>query len=124
MDVLTYAGNLENLKDIQDNENYTFIKCDICDFEKVKQVFEKHQIDSVIHLAAESHVDRSIDDPLEFINTNIVGTAVLLDEALNLYKSLRGPQKEIFRFLHVSTDEVYGSLVEKEKFIEYVNCQA
>ena len=78
MDVLTYAGNLENLKDIQDKENYTFIKCDICDIESVKQVFEEYNISSVIHLAAESHVDRSIEDPFSFAKTNVMGSLSLL----------------------------------------------
>ena len=81
MDVLTYAGNLENLKDIENKENYTFVKCDICDVEKVNQVFIKYQIDSVIHLAAESHVDRSIKDPFSFARTNVMGTLSLLQAA-------------------------------------------
>ena len=81
MDVLTYAGNLENLKDIEHKENYSFVKCDICDFKKVKQFFVDYKIDSVIHLAAESHVDRSITNPFEFAQTNIMGTLTLLNEA-------------------------------------------
>ena len=81
MDVLTYAGNLENLKDIQGKENYTFVKCDICDIENVKQVFVNYKINSVIHLAAESHVDRSIEDPFSFAQTNVMGTLSLLQAA-------------------------------------------
>ena len=114
MDVLTYAGNLENLKDIESKENYTFIKQDICDFKSVKQIFSQYKIDSVIHLAAESHVDRSIDDPFSFANTNIMGTLVLLEAAKiswdNNYKNKL--------FYHISTDEVYGSLGETGFFTE------
>ena len=106
MDVLTYAGNLENLKDIEDKKNYTFVKCNICDLGKVKQVFEKYQIDSVIHLAAESHVDRSIVDPLSFAKTNIMGTLTLLQAAKEQWK--RNFSNHLF--YHVSSDEVYGSL--------------
>jgi len=114
MDVLTYAGNLENLKDIEAKENYTFIKCNICDVQKVNQVFEKFQIDSVIHLAAESHVDRSIKDPFSFAQTNIMGT-------LNLLQAAKEYWNENFSnklFYHVSTDEVYGSLGEGGFFTE------
>ena len=114
MDVLTYAGNLENLKDIENKENYTFIKCDICDVEKVKQVFKKHQIDSVIHLAAESHVDRSIKDPFSFAQTNVMGTLNLLQAAKEHWNgNFIGKL-----FYHVSTDEVYGSLGEEGFFTE------
>jgi dTDP-glucose 4,6-dehydratase len=114
MDVLTYAGNLDNLKDIESMENYTFVKCDICDIESVKQVFADYKIDSVIHLAAESHVDRSIEDPFSFAQTNVMGTLSLL-QAAKAYWS------ENFRnklFYHVSTDEVYGSLGEEGFFTE------
>jgi dTDP-glucose 4,6-dehydratase len=114
MDVLTYAGNLENLKDIEDKENYTFVKCDICDIESVKQVFEVHQIDSVIHLAAESHVDRSIEDPFSFAQTNVMGTLSLLQVAKNFWNT----DFENKLFYHVSTDEVYGSLGEEGFFTE------
>jgi dTDP-glucose 4,6-dehydratase len=117
MDVLTYAGNLENLKDIQDKENYTFVKCDICDLEKVKQVFEDYQIDSVIHLAAESHVDRSIKDPFSFAQTNVMGTLSLLQAAKNFWED----QFENKLFYHVSTDEVYGSLGAAGYFTEQTN---
>jgi len=114
MDVLTYAGNLENLKDIQDKENYTFVKCDICDIEKVKQVFVDYKIDSVIHLAAESHVDRSIEDPFSFAQTNVMGTLSLL-QAAKAYWNGDFTNK---LFYHVSTDEVYGSLGDEGYFTE------
>jgi dTDP-glucose 4,6-dehydratase len=114
MDLLTYAGNLENLNDIENKENYTFVKCDICDVEKVNQVFKKYQIDSVIHLAAESHVDRSIKDPFSFAQTNVMGTLSLL-QAAKEYWNGNFPNH---LFYHVSTDEVYGSLREKGFFTE------
>ena len=114
MDVLTYAGNLENLKDIEYKENYTFVKCDICDVEKVNQVFKKHQIDSVIHLAAESHVDRSIKDPFSFAQTNVMGTLSLLQAAKEYWNG----NFSNHLFYHVSTDEVYGSLGEEGFFTE------
>jgi dTDP-glucose 4,6-dehydratase len=114
MDVLTYAGNLENLKDIEDKENYTFIKCDICDLKKVSQVFEEYNIDSVIHLAAESHVDRSIEDPFSFAQTNVMGTLSLLQSAKAFWNGAFTDKL----FYHVSTDEVYGSLGEEGFFTE------
>jgi dTDP-glucose 4,6-dehydratase len=114
MDLLTYAGNLENLKDIQDKENYTFVKCDISDVEKVNQVFKKHQIDSIIHLAAESHVDRSIKDPFSFAQTNVMGTLNLLQAAKESWNG----NFSNHLFYHVSTDEVYGSLGEEGFFTE------
>ena len=114
MDVLTYAGNLENLKDIEAKENYTFVKCDICDFKKVKQIFEDYKIDSVIHLAAESHVDRSIEDPFSFAQTNVMGTLSLLQVA----KSYWNENFTNKVFYHVSTDEVYGSLGQEGFFTE------
>ena len=114
MDVLTYAGNLDNLKDIESMENYTFVKCDICDIEKVKQVFADYKIDSVIHLAAESHVDRSIEDPFSFAQTNVMGTLSLL-QAAKVFWSENLTNK---LFYHVSTDEVYGSLGEDGFFTE------
>ena len=114
MDVLTYAGNLENLKDIETKENYTFVKCDICDVEKVQQVFENHQINSVIHLAAESHVDRSIEDPFSFARTNVMGTLSLLQAAKDYWNEDFNEKL----FYHVSTDEVYGSLAEEGYFTE------
>jgi len=114
MDVLTYAGNLENLKDIEGKENYEFVKCDICDFDSVQKVFSKYQIEGVIHLAAESHVDRSIKDPFSFAQTNIMGTLSLLQAAKFEWE---GNFKNKL-FYHVSTDEVYGSLGEEGYFLE------
>ena len=114
MDVLTYAGNLENLIDIELKGNYTFIKCDICDSEKVAEIFNKYKIDSVIHLAAESHVDRSIEDPFSFARTNVMGTLSLLQAAKNYWND----KFENKLFYHVSTDEVYGSLKEEGFFTE------
>jgi dTDP-glucose 4,6-dehydratase len=114
MDVLTYAGNLENLKDVEDKENHTFVKCNICDVEKVQQVFEKHQVDSVIHLAAESHVDHSIKDPVTFAQTNVMGTLNLLQVAKEYWNGNFSNKL----FYHVSTDEVYGSLGEDGYFTE------
>ena len=114
MDVLTYAGNLENLKDIENKENYTFIKCDIYDIENVKKVFIDHKIDSVIHLAAESHVDRSIKDPFSFAQTNVMGTLSLLQTAKETWNGNFTNKL----FYHVSTDEVYGSLGEEGFFTE------
>jgi dTDP-glucose 4,6-dehydratase len=114
MDVLTYAGNLENLKDVEDMENYEFVKCDICDFDAVKKVFTDYKIDSVIHLAAESHVDRSIKDPFSFAQTNIMGTLSLLQAAKFTWEG----NFENKLFYHVSTDEVYGSLGDEGFFLE------
>ena len=114
MDILTYAGNLENLIDIEGKENYTFVKCNICDLEKVQQVFEKYQIDSVIHLAAESHVDRSIKDPFSFAQTNVMGTLSLLQAAKEHWDGNFSNKL----FYHVSTDEVYGSLGQDGFFTE------
>ena len=114
LDNLTYAGNLENLKEVENAPNYEFIKADICDKQKIKEVFKKYNIDSVIHLAAESHVDRSITNPFEFAQTNIMGTLTLLNEAKNSWKdNYKGKL-----FYHVSTDEVYGSLGEDGYFVE------
>ena len=117
MDVLTYAGNLENLKDIEEKENYTFVKCDICDLKKVSQTFEEYNIDSVIHLAAESHVDRSIEDPFSFAKTNVMGTLSLLQAAKSYWEN----NFKNKLFYHVSTDEVYGSLGQEGFFTEKTN---
>ncbi|MGB1042680.1 MAG: dTDP-glucose 4,6-dehydratase [Tenacibaculum sp.] len=114
LDVLTYAGNLKNLKDVEAQSNYTFIKGDICDADLVNKIFSEHQIDAVIHLAAESHVDRSIKNPLAFAQTNIIGTLTLLQAAKNYWKS--DFKKKLF--YHVSTDEVYGSLGDTGLFTE------
>ena len=109
LDKLTYAGNLENLKDVEGAPNYTFIKADICDFEKVMWVFAKYRIDGVIHLAAESHVDRSIRDPFTFALTNVMGTLSLLQAAKLTWEAL-SEKYAGKRFYHISTDEVYGTL--------------
>ncbi len=109
-DKLTYAGNLETLTNIENHENYKFINGDICDKDIVNKTISSFKPDSIVHFAAESHVDRSIDGPSEFIHTNIVGTSVLLEESLNYLRSLSDEKKRKFRFLHVSTDEVFGSL--------------
>ncbi len=113
LDSLTYAGNLENLKDIENRSNYQFIKGDIVDGDFVEEFFTTHQIDGVIHLAAESHVDRSIANPMIFINTNIVGTVNLLNACRNAWKEMEGKL-----FYHISTDEVYGSLGSEGLFTE------
>jgi dTDP-glucose 4,6-dehydratase len=112
LDALTYAGNLANISDIENAPNYTFIKGDITDGNFIQELFETHKFDGVIHLAAESHVDRSITDPLSFIMTNVVGTANLLNSA----KSIWAGNFEDKLFYHVSTDEVYGSLHNPEEF--------
>ena len=117
MDLLTYAGNLENLKDIEHKENYSFVKCDICDFKKVKQVFVDYKIDSIIHLAAESHVDRSIEDPFSFAQTNVMGTLSLLQAAKSYWEN----NFKNKLFYHISTDEVYGSLSDEGFFTEKTN---
>ncbi|MEJ1222853.1 dTDP-glucose 4,6-dehydratase [Sediminicola sp. 1XM1-17] len=114
LDALTYAGNMENLKDIEHKENYTFLHGDITDEVFVNSIFEKYRFDSIIHLAAESHVDRSITDPLAFAKTNILGTMILL----NAFKELWKGNWEEKLFYHISTDEVYGSLGENGLFEE------
>lgn len=106
LDKLTYAGNLANLTDIENKPNYTFVKVDICDFEKILEIFKQYRIDGVIHLAAESHVDRSIKDPFTFANTNVMGTLSLLQAAKVCWEG----DYEGKRFYHISTDEVYGAL--------------
>lgn len=112
VDALTYAGNLENLKGVEDRANYTFVKADITDKAAITKIFEEHDIDRVVHFAAESHVDRSIKDPEVFVNTNVMGTAVMLNAAKAAWELPDGTFKEGKKFLHVSTDEVYGSLEE------------
>jgi len=110
IDKLTYAGNLESLKEIDQNPRYQFQKVDICDSSKLEQIFEQFQPDAIMHLAAESHVDRSIDGPNAFIQTNIVGTYILLEVARKYWQALDDNKKANFRFHHISTDEVYGDL--------------
>ena len=110
VDKLTYAGNLESLTSIDNDARYTFEQVDICDADEIKRVFNEHKPDIVMHLAAESHVDRSINGPGKFIQTNIVGTYLLLEEARDYWSNLGSDKKDNFRFHHVSTDEVYGDL--------------
>jgi dTDP-glucose 4,6-dehydratase len=117
-DKLTYAGNLDTLVSVEKNPHYTFEQGDICDKNRLKNLFEKHEIDAVIHFAAESHVDRSIVAPGDFIQTNIVGTYELLEVTRWYWQELSAIRKKNFRFLHVSTDEVYGSLGETDLFTE------
>jgi dTDP-glucose 4,6-dehydratase len=114
LDTLTYAGNLENLKDIESKDNYTFLKADINDTDQIESLFEKYNFSKVIHLAAESHVDRSISDPLIFVKTNVIGTMNLLNAALKNWKA--DFQDKLF--YHISTDEVYGTLGETGLFTE------
>ena len=114
LDKLTYAGNLENLKDIEEKPNYTFVKGDIADADFINKLFADHAFDGVLHLAAESHVDRSIKDPMAFITTNVVGTVNLLNAARNSWKD----DMENHLFYHISTDEVYGSLDDGGYFVE------
>lgn len=114
LDALTYAGNLENIKDIENKPNYTFIKGDITDAAFIDGIFEKHQFDGVLHLAAESHVDRSIKDPLAFVKTNVIGTMNLLNAAKKNWEA----NYEGKRFYHISTDEVYGTLGSEGLFTE------
>ncbi|TCJ97985.1 dTDP-glucose 4,6-dehydratase [Volucribacter psittacicida] len=110
VDKLTYAGNLQSLANIENSSRYSFEKIDICDKAKLIEVFQKHKPDAIMHLAAESHVDRSIDGPKAFIETNIIGTYTLLEVARNYWNSLSEQNKLAFRFHHISTDEVYGDL--------------
>src|SRR5438477_4548329 len=110
LDKLTYAGNLRNLDSLREDRRHAFVQGDICDRDLVRKLLAKHKPRAVVHLAAESHVDRSITGPAAFVQTNVVGTFCLLEESRSFYESLAGTERERFRFLHVSTDEVYGSL--------------
>jgi len=110
LDKLTYAGNLDSIASVADSERYAFVQADICDRAELDKIFAEHQPDAVMHLAAESHVDRSIDSAGEFIQTNIVGTFTLLEAARAYYQTLPSERKAQFRFHHISTDEVYGDL--------------
>ena len=114
LDALTYAGNLENIKDIENEANYTFVKGDIVDENFINNLFQTHEFEGVLHLAAESHVDRSIEDPLSFVKTNVIGTMNLLNAARKLWKD----NADNKRFYHISTDEVYGSLGAEGLFTE------
>ncbi|MCK9352691.1 MAG: dTDP-glucose 4,6-dehydratase [Gallionella sp.] len=118
LDKLTYAGNLQSLVSVADDPCYRFEHVDICDAAEVARVFAQHRPDAVMHLAAESHVDRSISGPADFIQTNIVGTYILLEGARNYWNGLEGEKKTGFRFHHISTDEVYGSLGDEGFFTE------
>ena len=118
VDFLTYAGNLENLKSVEKNENYKFIKADICDAEKIDEIFNENEIDYVVNFAAESHVDRSIKNPSIFVKTNVEGTLNLLNAAKKSWEEKDGVYKKGVKFLQVSTDEVYGSLGETGYFYE------
>ena len=116
VDALTYAGNLENLKDVENQDNYTFVRADIRDREAIEKIFEENDIDRVVHFAAESHVDRSIRNPEIFVETNVLGTLVMLNAAKKAWELPDGTYKEDKRFLYVSTDEVYGSLEEGDTY--------
>ncbi len=118
LDKMTYAGNKENLSSIEHRDNYHFIKGDICDKKAVRNILEKNKPDVVVNFAAESHVDRSIDGPTEFIQTNVVGTLNLLYESNKWLKKLEDTKESSFKFIHISTDEVYGSLEKAGKFLE------
>lgn len=118
LDKLTYAGSLSSLADLEGNPLHRFLKADICDGSAVTEALSSFAPDGIIHLAAESHVDRSIDGPMEFVRTNVMGTATLLQAATTYWKDLTGEKKASFRFLHVSTDEVYGSLGPEGMFAE------
>ena len=116
VDKLTYAGNLAALKDVDKSERYRFEKVDICDTAEIRRVFTEYEPDIVMHLAAETHVDRSIDGPQDFIYTNIVGTYIILQEAMRFWENLGQGGNRSFRFHHISTDEVYGDLGSSESF--------
>ena len=116
VDALTYAGNPENLSAIEKNKGYTFVKADICDAEAMERLFAEHDFDYVVHFAAESHVDRSIRDPIAFVRTNVLGTATLLNAVRKAWEQDDGTYPAGKKFLHVSTDEVYGSLPEGEGY--------
>ena len=119
VDKLTYSGNLESLESINNSKRYHFEQIDICDEIEFKRVLVEKKPDTIIHLAAESHVDRSIDGPKEFILTNIVGTYTILEQSNQYWQSLQGEKKDNFRFLHVSTDEVYGDLNGTDDYFYY-----
>ncbi|MBR2584695.1 MAG: dTDP-glucose 4,6-dehydratase, partial [Thermoguttaceae bacterium] len=118
IDKLTYAGNLSSLRDVENDPRYSFLKADICDTSAMRGAFESFRPDAVMHLAAESHVDRSIDGPGEFIRTNVLGTGSLLTAAREYWLTLSPEERDSFRFHHISTDEVYGSLGAEGLFTE------
>ncbi|HMK80385.1 MAG TPA: dTDP-glucose 4,6-dehydratase, partial [Xanthobacteraceae bacterium] len=118
VDKLTYAGNLDSLEPVSNDPRYAFVRADIVDAARMREIFESYAPDIVMHLAAESHVDRSIDGPGEFIQTNVVGTFSLLQAALGVFRALPAEKRDAFRFHHISTDEVFGSLGEEGQFCE------
>jgi len=118
VDKLTYAANLRNIESVAASDRYCFVRADICDADAMTAVFKQHDPDCVLHLAAESHVDRSIDGPKDFLRTNVDGTFVMLQAALNHWRQMPAPRKEAFRFVHVSTDEVFGALGRDGLFSE------
>jgi len=118
IDKLTYAGNLDSLAPVAEDRRYAFERADVADATRMREVIERFQPDVIMHLAAESHVDRSIDGPAEFVQTNVVGTFVLLQESLRYWRTLSGERRDAFRFHHISTDEVFGSLGEEGFFHE------
>ncbi|MEN3379451.1 MAG: dTDP-glucose 4,6-dehydratase, partial [Hyphomicrobiales bacterium] len=118
VDKLTYAGNMDSLAPVSNDPRYAFERADIADATKMRELFERYRPDAVMHLAAESHVDRSIDGPGEFIQTNVVGTFTLLQATLGYWRGLPGAERDAFRFHHISTDEVFGSLGEEGLFCE------
>lgn len=114
IDKLTYSGNLQNLAGVEENKNYQFVQADICDEAKIGKLFETYKPRAMLHFAAESHVDRSIHSPIEFVKTNVLGTFTLLEATKKYWSQLNEDEKKNFRFLHVSTDEVYGSLGDND----------
>lgn len=116
VDKLTYAGNLENLRSVENLDNYVFVKADICDSQAIGKIFQEYDVDRVVHFAAESHVDRSIKNPEVFVQTNVLGTLVMLNAAKAAWEQEDGSYKEGKKFLHVSTDEVYGSLEDDNSY--------
>ncbi|MGD8172512.1 dTDP-glucose 4,6-dehydratase [Vibrio sp. TRT 21S02] len=124
VDKLTYAGNLDSLAEIESNERYNFVKIDICDITSLTQIFQEYQPDLVMHLAAESHVDRSIDGPSTFIETNIIGTYSLLEVAREYWTNLAEEKKVRFKFHHISTDEVYGDLGDTDNLFTELSSYA
>ncbi|MFT5527499.1 MAG: dTDP-glucose 4,6-dehydratase, partial [Pirellulaceae bacterium] len=118
LDKLTYAGNLDSLQAVENNPNHVFVQGDIGDYELVSQLLDEHRPRAIVNFAAESHVDRSIDSPAEFLQTNVVGTVRMLEAARDYWQELPAAEKDAFRFLHVSTDEVYGTLGDTGAFVE------
>src|SRR5258708_17798636 len=118
LDALTYSANLENIASVAESPAYAFEQADVCDAARMAEIFARHRPDAVMHLAAESHNDRAIEGPLDFVRSNILGTAVLLEVSRAYWSKLEGARKDSFRFHHVSTDEVFGALGEDGDFTE------